>query len=380
MIQSFKYRIYPNKQQQLKLEKTLRLCRFLYNCGLEERIGCYKKTGKSIRKFDQINYLPEIKDIFPEYKEIYSQVLQDVFVRLDKTYQAFFARIKKGQKAGFPRFQGKDRYDSFTYPQFKLKFNQNKINLPKIGDVKIKLSREILGTVKTATIKKEVDEWYICIASEVESLLLPKTGNSIGLDVGIVHFYTDSNDNVLENSKFLEKSQKKIRKHSRSLVRKKKGSSGRRKTKLLLSKSHRKVRRQRDDFLNSAVKKLVNQYDLIIHEDLNIKGMVKTRLGKAIHEVSWGIFFSKLQSKAEYAGKEVIRVDPKYTSQTCSKCRNVDKASRISQSLYVCLKCKYEGNADHNAALNILGKGLVLRSQRGLTDRAFSQNHATSVV
>ncbi len=166
IIQSFKYRIYPNKQQQLKFEKTFKLCRFLYSYELEEPISYYKKTGKSIRKFDQINYLPKVKYISPEYKEIYSKVLQDVFVRLDKTYQAFFARIKKGQKAGFPRFQGKDCYNSFTYPQFKLNFNQNKINLPKIGDVKIKLSREILGIAKTATIKKE----YICIAFEVESL------------------------------------------------------------------------------------------------------------------------------------------------------------------------------------------------------------------
>ena len=172
MIKTYRYRLYPTKNQEKILDKTLNLCCWLYNSALQERVDIYKKYKKSITCYYQINELPNCKKEIPELDLVFSQVLQDVIKRLDKTYQSFFKRIQRKEKSGFPRFRSRSRFDSFCYPQGGFKFVNGKLRLGKIGDIKLKLHREFEGKVKTCTIKKDIDRWYACFSVEVENEIL----------------------------------------------------------------------------------------------------------------------------------------------------------------------------------------------------------------
>ena len=214
MMKAFKYRLYPTRKQRETLQFTLDRNRELYNAALEERREAYRMSKISISYNDQSAQLPEIKELRPEYNEIYSQVLQDTLKRVDKAFKAFFRRVKKGEKAGYPRFQGYNRYDSFCYPQIeKVKGNSTvriangKVILPKIGHLKVKQHRPMEGKVKTCTIKREGDCWYVVFACEVEAVAkLPYTDLPIGIDMGLLHFMTDSNGDVVDNPRFFRKS------------------------------------------------------------------------------------------------------------------------------------------------------------------------------
>jgi putative transposase len=192
------YRLYPNRQQQERLQTTLDICRELYNAGLQERIESYKTTGKGTTCNSQSAQLPDIKNVREDVGQVFSQVLQDVLHRLDKTYASFFLRVKRHQKAGFPRFKGRYRYDSFTYPQAGFRLG-SKLQLSKIGNIKIKLHREWKGEVKTLTIKRENGNWYACFSCITEPEPLPVLNNSVGIDVGLETFATLSNGDKMEN-------------------------------------------------------------------------------------------------------------------------------------------------------------------------------------
>ena len=197
---TFKFRLYPNRQQRDKLTATLDVCRELYNAGLEERIGAWKNRTP-VRCYDQINQLPDIKEIRPDVAGVFSQVLQDALRRLDKTYQAFFGRVQSGQKAGFPRFKGHHRYNSFTYPQSGFKLS-GKLQLSKIGNVKIKQHRKIIGEVKTLTIRRQAGCWYACFSVEFEPEKLPRKDNAIGLDMGLETFARRSDGIVFSRKEY----------------------------------------------------------------------------------------------------------------------------------------------------------------------------------
>ena len=359
MRKAFRYRLCPTKAQETELFNQLRLCRNLYNAGLEERIGAYRKAKASRNYYDQANLLGEIKEALPEYKGVYSQVLQDVLKRLEKAYQAFFRRVKAGQKAGFPRFQGRDRYDSFTYPQsgFSVAEDGRTAYFSKIGNVRLRLSRPLEGKVKTATVIHDCGEWYVSYVCEVEAQLLPRTGQSVGIDVGTTHFLTTSDGEFVDNPRHFQNAMKKLRVAQCSVSRKKnKNSSSRKKAVRVVAKIHRKVSRQRLDFRHKQARRLVNENDLIAHENLNVGGLGRGNLARSIHDVGWSQFFQVLAFKAECAGKRVQAVDPRYTSQRCNVCGHTEKANRVNQSKFVCRSCGHTANADHNAALNILGR------------------------
>ncbi len=227
----------------------MRLCRNLYNCALEERIGAYKKAKKTVTGYDQMKALPEVKEVLPEYKSVYSQVLQDVLKRLDKTYQSFFRRVKQGaKKVGFPRFKGAGWYDSLTYPQLGFSVTGDVAYFSKIGNIRLRLSRPLEGKLKTATITRDCGEWYVSYVCEVEPQPLPETGSSVGVDVGTTWFAITSDGEFVENPRYLQGSMKKLRVVQRSLSRKKRGSKQRQKVKAQVAKLHRKVSRQRLDF------------------------------------------------------------------------------------------------------------------------------------
>jgi putative transposase len=360
MIKAFKYKLEPTKVQVAKLTWTLERCRELYNAALEERITAYKKRGLTVTRYQQDKYLPEIKEFRPEYNDVHGQVLQDVLKRLDKAYQAFFTRVKRGAKAGFPRFQGKYRFDSFSYPQYKQSPTEH-VYLPKIGNVRIRLSRRLEGKVKTCTVKRDAcGDWFVIFTCEVEAKPLPGTGSSIGIDLGVSHIVVTSDGEKVETPKHFSKAEKALRKAQRRLARRKKGSNGREKARLLVAKQHRKVQRQRLDFLHKLSTDLIKANDVIQIEDLNIKGLASGMLAKSVNDVAWGTLTQMLDYKAAYAGRQVVRVDPRYTSQDCSDCGHRSGKKPLHVRKWICENCGSIHDRDVNAAKNIQARAVPL--------------------
>ncbi len=356
---TFKFRLYPNHQQQLRLTQTLDVCRELYNAGLQERIEAWKNRTP-VQVFEQINQLPDIKEIRPDVAGVFSQVLQDTLRRLDQAYQGFFARVKRGQKAGFPRFKGGNRYDSFTYPQSGFKLN-GKLQLSKIGNIKIKPHRDIEGHIKTLTIRREAGNWYACFCVEYAPQAWAANSDSIGLDMGLESFATRSDSKTIPNHKFYKKAQAKLRRAQRKVARRKnKKSKRRRKAILLLQKAHQHLGNQRKDFQHKEACKLVRNFGTIVVEDLHVKGLWGGMLSKAVHDVGWSSFIAKLRYKAENAGRQLIEVDPRYTSQECPQCHAIAKQP-LSERVNRCA-CGLRIGRDHAAALVILGRGLRLQA------------------
>jgi len=320
------------------LTATLDVCRELYNAGLQERIEAWK-CRTPVRVFDQINQLPEIKAVRADLAGVFSQVLQDTLRRLDKTYQAFFGRVQRGQKAGFPRFKGRNRYDSFTYPQSGFELGA-KLQLSKIGNLKIKQHRDIAGQIKTLTIRREAGCWYACFSVQYEPTRLPHSSNHIAIDVGLEAFATLSDGTRIENHRYYKTAQAKLRRAQRKVARRQNKKSKRRhKAILLLQKAHRHVANQRKDFQHKLSTQLVQNFGTIAVEDLNIKGLSAGVLGKAIHDVGWSTFLNMLAYKAENAGRQLLKLDPRYTSQECPQRSRYRKESPVETSALLRLRC-----------------------------------------
>ena len=361
-MKAYKFKIKrPSQAIVAKFDKTLDLTRELYNCALQERLGAYKERQISLNYYSQANQLAEIKDCRVEFQNVHSQILQDVLKRLEKTFKAFFGRVKRGEKAGFPRFKGKNWFNSFTFPQSGFFLDGDKLKLSKIGKVKIHLSQTMLGKVKTCTIKREVSSWFVILTVETEKEILPKTGKSVGIDAGIENFMTLSNGEQIENFKYFEGSQKELRVKQRSVARKKKGSKSRKNAVIDLRKTHEKIKNQRNDFAHKLSTRLVNEFDLIAIENLNIKGLAKGILAKQIHDVAWNSFFQKLEYKAECAGKKLVKVNPNGTSQTCICGAKVTKT--LAQRWHHCSKCSYSNHRDIVSAKVVLQRALGQNSE-----------------
>lgn len=361
-IRTYKYRIYPNRQQEAGLIATLNICRVLYNTALTQRKYAYRQQKIQIRKLEQLNELPALKEAFPELKKVHSQVLQEVLQRVDRTYQAFFRRIRQGIKPGYPRFKGVNRYNSFTFPQSGFSISENRkgnqqLILSKIGSIKIRLHREIPGNIKTCTIKKADNQWYVCFTVETKSTIKPKTGKIVGIDVGVRSFAALSDGTIIPNPRHLKKSETLLKHKQRSLSRKKKGSNSWQKQRLQVGKLHRKIANQRHDFLHKESRALVNNHDIIVFEDLDIANMVQGHYGaKHIYDAAWGTFIRYTSYKAESAGKTVTLVDPWGTSETCCKCGEF-VPKKLSTRTHKCPCCGLVLDRDVNAAINILRLG-----------------------
>jgi len=359
---TYKYRLYPNRTQQEILKKHLSLCRWLYNHFLEERRDAYQRNKIRISCFDQIKEIPELKKEKLELREIYSQTLQDVVRRLDKTFQNFFRRVKENkagskEKVGYPRFKGYWRYDSFAYPQSGFELEDNRLNLSKLGSLKIKFHREIEGNIKTLTIRRtKTNKWFASFSIENNKELPEKKEikNVVGIDIGLNNFLTTNTGEELENPRCFRKSEEKLAQIQRWHSRKKLKSKNRSKSKLRIARLHEKISNQRLDFLHKLSNSFVKNFQLIAFEKLNIKGMTKNKyLAKSIVDASWNKFLQMLDYKAAEAGVQAIGVNSKRTTQTCSGCQKI-VSKTLATRKHKCPNCGLTMDRDINAARNIL--------------------------
>jgi len=356
-VKAYKYKLKTNPKFVAACSATLDVCRELYNAALQERRDAYQINRLSINYHAQAVQLPQIKQVRRDVGEVHSQVLQDTLRRVDKTFDAFFRRCQNGETPGYPRFKPASRYDSFTYPQSGFRLEGDKLHLSKIGSCRVRLSRPIEGTIKTCSIKRDVDGWYVVFAvEENQCRFFPLSGETVGVDVGIENFATLSTGEAVENPEFLRESEAELKTAQRKVSRRKKGSKRRGKAVKLLQKKHQKIRRQRGDFHHKTAFKVVREFDAIAVEDLNIKGMVKNHhLAKSISDAGWSQFILILTSKAESAGRVVIKVNPSYTSQDCSRCGHRNRIT-LATRIYRCSRCDLVIHRDRNGALNVKGR------------------------
>ena len=357
-MQAYKYRIYPSKKIESKLDQILNSCRYLYNSMLEYERYVYEKDIKFANRIELNNLLPDVKIINPSLKDVHSQVLQNVNDRVIKSFNGFFTRVKNGVKSGYPRFKSFNRYDSFSYPQSGFKFlSQSKLKLSKIGEVNIKLHRIIKGKIKTLTIMKTpTNKWYAIFSCEVhDNSPLKSDDKHIGVDMGLTKFVTLSNGFEIDNPRYLNSSLDRLKLKSRLLSKKQKGSFNRLNSKLRLARLYEKVSNQRLDFLHKESKKLVNSYSLIAIEDLKPSEMKFRYLNRSINDASWDKFRQLLTYKAENTGCKLICVEPRGTTQECSECGKV-VPKRLWNRLHKCSSCGFTATRDFNASLNILNR------------------------
>jgi putative transposase len=263
---TYKYKLKPAPQQEQVLDRTLLLCRHVYNAAIGERQEAWRMRGVSVTYYQQKAELPGIKEAMPEYGEVHSQVLQEVIQRVDRAFQAFFRRVKAGKTPGYPRFHGRDRYNSFTYPQFEngVRLDNGFLILSKIGRIAVRWSRPIEGTPKTVTICREADGWYVCFSCmDVPVQPLLATGQETGIDLGIEAFATLSTGTRIFNPGWYRKAERALKTAQRRVARRKRGSNRRRKAVTLLAKAHQMVRRQRQDFHHKTALALVRENDTI---------------------------------------------------------------------------------------------------------------------
>ncbi len=350
---SFRFRIYPIRKQEKRLETCLDQACFLYNQLLDIHQQVYLGTKETLSQFDMNNLLNDFETL-----NLHSQVKQNIPKRISDAFKNFFRRVKSQEyEKGFPKFKKRVFYKSITFPQYKQEMYPHRLYVSKVGMIKIVKHREIEGTIKTLTIIKEGSEWYAVFSCEncpTEEPIKEFKSKVEGLDVGIKKFLVCSDGREFDNPNFLKRRERKLARLQRRLSKKKKGSANRRKARIKVAKLHIKIKRQREDFHKKLARQLAREIKYIGIEDLNIKGMVKNHcLAKSINNVGWGSFFSYLKYYKEIFGGKIIeigRFEP--TSQICSSCGHKQKMD-LKERTFICEECKLKIDRDLNASLNI---------------------------
>jgi putative transposase len=385
---SFTFLLRPTRHQEIALAACLEDHRQLYNAALEHRRTAYAKAGVSVRYGDQSAELKHIRGDDPGGQGRWSFSSQQATLRrLDKAFAAFFKRVREGRTPGFPRFKGRGRFDTVTWPKDGdgCRWDSQPqhptatwVRLQGVGHVRVHRHRRVSGTVKTISVKREGSRWFVALScDEVPAEPLPATGVSVGIDLGVASLVTTSDGGQVANPRHLAATAGRLAAGQRDLARKKRGSQRRRKQVARLAALHAKVRRQRLDGAHKAALALVRAYDVIAHEDLRITNMTrsasgtaeqpgrnvaqKSGLNRSILDAGWGVFLTILADKAESAGRKLIAVNPAGTSRTCAHCGHCAKDNRLTQAEFACTACGHTAHADVNAAINILRAGLALR-------------------
>ena len=384
MRAAYQYKLRLKKTQILELERWLDLLRCQYNYLLADRFSWYEQNRSSVNAcplvchlpklrdnpdyYSQKRTLPQLKKDRPWYKNIHAHVLQDCVKRVDLAFKRYLKGNCNGKRSGKPRFKGKGRYRSLTFPSLgKDPINDNFLKLPKFGWVKMIHHRPIPDgfKIKTATITRKADGYYVTLSIQDDTvpnvITVDKVSNPVGIDMGLKSFLIKSDGTDVAIPQYYRKAKDRLRRVAKSVSRKKKGSNNRKKAVSKLGKAHKKVADTRKDFHFKTAKSLLDNYDLVAHEKLNIKGLARTNLAKSIHDAGWGQFLSILSTKAENAGLLTVAVNPRNTSQNCSNCgQKVPK--KLKERIHSCPHCGYVEDRDVNAAKNILH----LVSQSGL--------------
>ncbi len=362
MRKTFKYRLFLTPAQKTAAQHLLGICCWVYNKTLETRRDVWKSEKKNIRRYDTHKMLTAWKKEYPFLYDGNAQVMQDVQKRVDLAFRAFFRRVKAGQKPGFPRFKSYLRYDSFTYPQSSnWNFLSNdKLRISKVGVVRISLHCPLEGRCKTLTIRRDnLGKWYACFSCIVDINPLPITDKVVGVDMGLTHFATLSNGEQIAAPKFFRQDETAIAKVQRNLSKSKKGTLRRYKYLRVLHHIHERIANRRYDFSHKISRNIIDTYQLIVFEDLNVGDMLRNhRLAKSIADAAWGQLIRFTIGKAEGAGRTVVLVDPRNTSQLCSTCGMI-VSKPLSVRTHECPKCGLVMDRDKNAALNILARGLA---------------------
>jgi putative transposase len=370
--QTYLFRIYPTRKQTRTLERWLGLCCEVYNAALDERKSASCMAGVSLSYEDQCAELPECKQLRPDLAEVPSQVLQDVVKRVDLAFAAFFRRLEHGEKPGYPRFKSPFRYHSLTFKQYGNSFtvlaggkqNRGTLVLAKLGHVKMVLHRSITGTPKTAIVKRTpTGKWYVSITVKVEAKArdgkrpLPSE-EVVGIDVGLKTFAYLSTGEEIANPRFFRAEEAALARAQRKLAQAPKGSRERDRKRQVVARIHERIANRRRTFIEQEVSGLIMRFGFLAVEALVVRNLVQNpKLAKSIADASWSMFFSHLLDKAEEAGRVVVRVNPAYTSQTCSACGQ-RQPMPLSVRVYECPRCGLVIHRDHNGSLNILAGAL----------------------
>ncbi len=362
ILLTYCYRLLPSKPQHRALEAILEAQRQLYNAALEERMGAYRNAGLTRSYVDQCKALTEWRRSDPEARRVPVCLQRWTLKQLDEAYRGFFRRLHSGTQPGFPRFRGKGRFASFGFREFSGIGLENRrlrfMGMP--GGLRVHLHRPLPGgaAIRCCVFRRDVKGWKVGFAVEVPAASPRHGTRAVGLDLGISTYAAFSDGGFIPTLRAARRAEKRLRRANRALARKVRGSAGRRKARRALARCHAKVARARLDHLHQATARLVRDYDVIVVEKLNVKGLARGALAKDVHDASWAKFISTLRYKAEYAGARLVEVDPYDTSQDCSGC-GVKVPKALGKRLHQCAHCGLAIDRDLNAARNILRRAGV---------------------
>jgi putative transposase len=371
MLRAFKYRLWTNSAQERELATMLESHRRLYNACLDLRTLAYEFYGASVDYCDCSRWFKHQRLTNPYFARLNFSSAQATMRRLDKSYAHFFRRVKEGAaEPGFPKFKGRDYFGSIEFPCYReghidgVRLTGNRLYTQHVGTIRVKLHRPIEGKIKTVALKREAGKWYAVFSCELPDVpLKASTLPPVGIDVGLTHFLTDSDGRTEPNPRYLKTALPALRRAGRSVARKKKGGTNRRRAVHRLQKVHARVRNVRREHHTQVARRLVLAHGLIAAESLNIQGMLgNRRLSRAISDAGWSGFLNVLRSQAEKAGAQFVDVDARGTSQECSGCHQ-EVRKDLSVRWHDCLRCGLSLDRDHNAALNILARGLLARTE-----------------
>ena len=358
---TYKYRLLPGRHQHKALAAILESQRQLYNGALEHRVGAYRTAGKTITLYDQMGELTELRQDM-NFGAVPVKIQRWTLRRLDDAYQAFFRRVKaKGEKAGFPRFRSKGRWNSFGFAEFSgIRLKGRRLHFKGMsGGLRIHVHRPMpQGRPLSCTFTRDHKGWYVCLQFRLSTNPVAPTGKHVGIDMGLIHLATLSTGEQIPNPRVAKRAEREMRRRQRALARCKRGSSRRRKVRRQVTRCHAKIKNTRRTYLHQVSARLVRENDMIAVEKLNTKGLARTVVARSVHDAGWSTLKEMLTYKAEWAGRQLVEVDPRNTSQACSGC-GVLVPKKLKERWHRCPECGLEMDRDENAARNVLHRAVV---------------------